>query len=151
MFALTVSTTEPTRIKEAMADHAWIEAMQEDVYVNQPDGFVDPNHLQKVYCLSKALYGLKQAPRAWYDKLSTFLMSKGFTKVEAEYVALSASCAQVMWIRIQLKDYGFDYNMILLYCNSQSAIAISCNPVQHSRASTSMFITISSRNMLYNV
>ncbi|GKD45535.1 zf-CCHC domain-containing protein [Tanacetum coccineum] len=52
---------------------------------------------------------------------------------EAEYVALSASCAQVMWMRTQLKDYGFNYNKIPLYCDSQSAIAISCNPVQHSR------------------
>nr|GEU38983.1 ribonuclease H [Tanacetum cinerariifolium] len=38
-----------------------------------------------------------------------------------------------MWMRTHLKDYGFNYNKILLYCDSQSAIAISCNPVQHSR------------------
>ncbi|GKF72016.1 hypothetical protein Tco_0208130 [Tanacetum coccineum] len=55
------------------------------------------------------------------------------SSVEAEYVALSASCSQVMWMRTQLQDYGFNYNKIPLYCNSQSAIAISCNPVQHSR------------------
>ncbi|GKA71982.1 ribonuclease H-like domain-containing protein [Tanacetum coccineum] len=243
--------------------------LKEEVYVSQPDGFVDPDHLDKVYRLRKALYGLKQAPRAWYDELSNFLISKGFTKgqsigtpmatkpkldadlsgtlvdqtdyrskigslmyltssrsdivqavcycaryqarptekhlkevkrifrylrgtinmglwypkdsgfeltafldadhagcidtrkstsggiqflgdklvswmskkqdctamssAEAEYVALSASCAQVMWMRTQLKDYGFNYNKIPLYCDSQSAIAISCNPVQHSR------------------
>nr|GEY15027.1 hypothetical protein [Tanacetum cinerariifolium] len=129
MYALTVSTTEPKNIKEAMADSAWIEAMQEElhqfdrlqvwelvksiirlkwlwknkkdedqtvirnkarlvakgyaqeegidfeesfapvarleeVYVAQPDGFVDPDHPEKVYRLRKALYGLKQAPRA---------------------------------------------------------------------------------------
>ncbi|GJR47986.1 putative ribonuclease H-like domain-containing protein [Tanacetum coccineum] len=150
MFALTVSTAEPKNIKEAMADSAWIKAMQEElhqfdrlqvwelvdkpfgkneegidfeesfapvarleavrifvayvahksfliyqmdvkttflngplkeeVYVAQPDGFVDPDHPEKVYRLRKALYGLKQAPRAWYDELSNFLMSKGFTK-----------------------------------------------------------------------
>ncbi|GJX89295.1 hypothetical protein Tco_0341309 [Tanacetum coccineum] len=51
---------------------------------------------------------------------------------EAEYVALSASCAPVLWIRTQLKDYGFDYNKIPMYCDSQSAIGISCNPVQYS-------------------
>ncbi|GJR32935.1 retrovirus-related pol polyprotein from transposon TNT 1-94 [Tanacetum coccineum] len=321
MFALTVSTAEPKNIKEAMADSAWIEAMQEElhqfdrlqvwelvdkpfgknviklkwlwkntkdedrtvicnkvrlvakgyareegtdfkesfasvacleaeeVYAAQPDGFIDPDHPDKVYHLRKALYGLKQAPRAWYDKLSKFLISKGFTKglqihqsprgifinqakytleilkkhgmekgqsigtpmatkpkldadlsgepidqtdyrskigslmyltssrpdivqavcycaryqarptekhlkevkrifrylrgtinmglwhfwmsnkqdynamssAEAEYVALSASCAQVMWMRTQLQDYGFNYNKIPLYCNSQSA------------------------------
>nr|GEW46645.1 Gag-Pol polyprotein [Tanacetum cinerariifolium] len=52
----------------------------EELYVEQPDGFVDPDHLEKVYRLRKALYGLKQAPRAGYDELSQFLISKGFTK-----------------------------------------------------------------------
>nr|GFB65480.1 hypothetical protein [Tanacetum cinerariifolium] len=79
MYALTVSTAEPKNIKEAMADSAWIEAMQEElhqfdrlqvdvktsflngplkeeVYVAQPDGFVDPDHPEKVYRLRKALY-----------------------------------------------------------------------------------------------
>nr|GFB28232.1 retrovirus-related Pol polyprotein from transposon TNT 1-94 [Tanacetum cinerariifolium] len=103
----------------------------------------------------------EQAPRAWYDELSKFLTSKGFTKAfsnadhtgcidshkstsgrikflgdklvswmskkqnctamssaEAEYVALSASCAQVMWMRTQLQDYGFNYNKIPLYYDS---------------------------------
>ncbi|GJR93241.1 retrovirus-related pol polyprotein from transposon TNT 1-94 [Tanacetum coccineum] len=54
--------------------------LKEEVYVNQPDGFVDPYHPDQVYRLKKALYGLKQAPRAWYDKLSNFLVSKGFSK-----------------------------------------------------------------------
>nr|GEW38247.1 retrovirus-related Pol polyprotein from transposon TNT 1-94 [Tanacetum cinerariifolium] len=91
---------------------------------------VDPDHPEKVYRLMKALYGLKQALRAWYDGLLNFLMSKGFTK---EYVALSVSCAKVIWMRTHLKDYGYDYNKIPLYCDSQSSIAISCNPMQHSR------------------
>nr|GEZ35303.1 uncharacterized mitochondrial protein AtMg00810-like [Tanacetum cinerariifolium] len=51
------------------------------------------------------------------------------SSAKAEYVALSLSCAQVMWMRTQLKDYGLYYNKIPLYCDSQSAIAISCNPV----------------------
>ncbi|GJW91185.1 retrovirus-related pol polyprotein from transposon TNT 1-94 [Tanacetum coccineum] len=50
--------------------------LKEEVYVAQPEGFVDPDHPEKVYLLRKALYGLKQAPRAWYDELSNFLMSK---------------------------------------------------------------------------
>ncbi|GJZ32153.1 retrovirus-related pol polyprotein from transposon TNT 1-94 [Tanacetum coccineum] len=234
--------------------------LKEEVYVAQPDGFVDPDHLEIVYRLRKALYGLKQASRSWYDKLSNFLMPKDFTKgtidptlftirygedillvqiyakyaleilkmhgmdkcdsigtplatkpkldadfsgnpvdqtnycsmigslmyltssrpdlvqagtiniglwyskdsgfelttfsdvdhvgcldtrkstfggiqfLEAKYVALSANCAQVIWMRTQLKDYGFKYNKIPLYCDSQLAIAISCNPVQHSRS-----------------
>ncbi|GJT40866.1 retrovirus-related pol polyprotein from transposon TNT 1-94 [Tanacetum coccineum] len=266
--------------------------LKEEVYVAQPDGFVDPDHPEKVYRLRKALYGLKKAPRAWYHELSNFLLSKGFNKVtidptlftfemslmgeiklflglqihqsprgifinqakyaleilkkhgmdkcdsvgtsmatkpkldadlsgklvdqidyrskimslmyltssrpdivqavcycaryqarpieknlkevkrifrylkgtinmglwypkdsgfeltafsdadhagcidtrkKAEYVALSTSCAQVMWMMTQLKDYGYNYNKIPFYCDSHSAIAISCNPVQHSR------------------
>nr|GEV11550.1 retrotransposon protein, putative, unclassified [Tanacetum cinerariifolium] len=52
---------------------------------------------------------------------------------KAEYVSLSACCAQVLWMRTQLTDYGFHFNKIPFYCDSKSAIAISCNPVQHSR------------------
>ncbi|GJT75851.1 integrase, catalytic region, zinc finger, CCHC-type containing protein [Tanacetum coccineum] len=201
--------------------------LKEEVYVNQPDGFVDPYHPDKVYRLKKALYGLKQAPRAWYDELSNFLVSEGFSKdivhatcycaryqakptekhltavkrifrylkdsinmglwypkdtgfeltafsdsdhagcldsrkstsggiqflggdklvswsskkqdctsmstAEAEYVSLSACCAQVLWLRTQLTDYGFHFDKIPMYCDSKAAIAISCNPVQHSR------------------
>ncbi|GJU95041.1 retrovirus-related pol polyprotein from transposon TNT 1-94 [Tanacetum coccineum] len=154
MYALTVSTIEPKNIKEAMADHSWIESMQDElnqferlqvweliprpegknvialkwlwknkcdaknivvrnktrlvakgykqeegidfeesfapvarleavrieVYVSQPEGFIDPEFPDHVYRLKKALYGLKQAPRAWYDKLSSFLIEHGFTK-----------------------------------------------------------------------
>nr|GEX14030.1 uncharacterized mitochondrial protein AtMg00810-like [Tanacetum cinerariifolium] len=67
------------------------------------------------------------------DKLVSWMSKKqNFTAMslaEAEYVALSASCAQVTWMRTQLQDYGFNYNKITLYCDSQSAIAISCNLV----------------------
>ncbi|GKF56803.1 retrovirus-related pol polyprotein from transposon TNT 1-94 [Tanacetum coccineum] len=52
----------------------------EEVYVSQPDGFVDQDNPNHVYKLKKALYGLKQAPRAWYDLLSKFLLSQEFSK-----------------------------------------------------------------------
>ncbi|GJX09451.1 retrovirus-related pol polyprotein from transposon TNT 1-94 [Tanacetum coccineum] len=51
----------------------------EEVYVSQLDGFVDPENLNHVYKIKKALYGLKQAPRAWYDLLSSFLLSQKFS------------------------------------------------------------------------
>ncbi|GJS07379.1 retrovirus-related pol polyprotein from transposon TNT 1-94 [Tanacetum coccineum] len=54
--------------------------LREEVYVSQPDGFVDQDNLNHVYKLKKALYGLKQAPRAWYDLLSKFLLSQEFSK-----------------------------------------------------------------------
>ncbi|GJX43455.1 retrovirus-related pol polyprotein from transposon TNT 1-94 [Tanacetum coccineum] len=54
--------------------------LKKEVYVSQPDGFVNPDFPDHVYKLKKALYGLKQAPRAWYDKQSSFLMEHHFTK-----------------------------------------------------------------------
>ncbi|GJY98262.1 retrovirus-related pol polyprotein from transposon TNT 1-94 [Tanacetum coccineum] len=133
--------------------------LKEEVYVSQPEGFVDQDNPSHVYKLKKALYGLKQAPRAWYDMLSSFLISQQFSKGavdptlfirharndllllmqmpimrEAEYIALSGCCSQILWIRSQLLDYGFKFNKIPLYCDNKSAIALCCNNVQHSRA-----------------
>ncbi|GJZ34817.1 retrovirus-related pol polyprotein from transposon TNT 1-94 [Tanacetum coccineum] len=54
--------------------------LKEEVYVSQPEGFVDPDHPTYVYHLKKALYGLKQAPRAWYDTLLRFLLDNKFSK-----------------------------------------------------------------------
>ncbi|GKA02514.1 retrovirus-related pol polyprotein from transposon TNT 1-94 [Tanacetum coccineum] len=197
--------------------------LKEEVYVSQPEGFVDPDRPHHVYRLKKALYRLKQAPRVWYDTLSKFLLAQGFSKgvvdptlyqskptkrhleaikrvfrylqgtinmglwypkdtamaltayadadhagcqdtrrstsgsaqflgdklvswsskkqtstsissTEAEYIAMSGCCAQILWMRSQLSDYGFAYNHIPLYCDNKSAIALCCNNVQHSRS-----------------
>ena len=54
--------------------------IEEEVYVKQPPGFENFNFPNHVFKLSKALYGLKQAPRAWYERLSNFLLEKGFSK-----------------------------------------------------------------------
>nr|GEX64034.1 hypothetical protein [Tanacetum cinerariifolium] len=54
-------------------------------------------------------------------------------KTESQYVAVSGCCTQVLWMRTQLTDYGFFYDKVPIYCDSKSAIAISCNPVQHTR------------------
>ncbi|GJW97070.1 hypothetical protein Tco_0178878 [Tanacetum coccineum] len=58
---------------------------------------------------------------------------KSISGAKAEYVFLSACCAQVLWLRTQLIDYGFHFDKIPMYYDSKAAIAISCNPVQHSR------------------
>ncbi|GJR25201.1 retrovirus-related pol polyprotein from transposon TNT 1-94 [Tanacetum coccineum] len=239
--------------------------LKEEVYVNQPEGFIDPDHPNHVYRLKKALYGLKQAPRAWYDTFLKFLLAQGFSKglqisqnprgifinqskyaneilkkfdlhksdpvdtpmvertkvdedlsgipvdqtryrsmvgclmylttrtinmglwypkdtamaltayadadhagcqdtrrstsgsaqflgdklvswsskkqtstsissTEAEYIAMFGCCAQILWMRSQLSDYGFAYNRVPLYCDNKSAIALCCNNVQHSRS-----------------
>ncbi|KAJ9545622.1 hypothetical protein OSB04_025329 [Centaurea solstitialis] len=54
--------------------------LQEVVYVEQPEGFVDPKYPEHVYVLDKALYGLKQAPRAWYETLTIYLLGSGYKK-----------------------------------------------------------------------
>nr|GEW24984.1 retrovirus-related Pol polyprotein from transposon TNT 1-94 [Tanacetum cinerariifolium] len=205
--------------------------LKEDMYVRQPEVFIDADHPSHVFKLKKALYGLKQTPRAWYDELLMFLLKNHFFKgitdptlfirhfvddilvakptekhlkevkrifcylrgtvntglwytndssfeltrfsdadyagckntfkstsggaqflreklvswyskkqhctalstTKAKYVSLSACYAQVLWMRTQLTDYGFLFNKILIFCDSKSAIAISYNPVQHSR------------------
>ncbi|GJV12632.1 retrovirus-related pol polyprotein from transposon TNT 1-94 [Tanacetum coccineum] len=58
--------------------------LKEEVYVSQPEGFVDQDNPSQVYKLKKALYDLKQAPRAWYDMLSSFLISQQFSKVAVD-------------------------------------------------------------------
>jgi len=54
--------------------------LHEEVYVEQPKGFIDPNFPNHVYKLKKALYGLKQAPKAWYERLTEFLINQGYRK-----------------------------------------------------------------------
>ncbi|GJV92913.1 retrovirus-related pol polyprotein from transposon TNT 1-94 [Tanacetum coccineum] len=186
--------------------------LKEEVYVSQPEGFVDPDHPTYVYRLKKALYGLKQAPRAWMDlcdPVDTLMVdqlkldedplripvdqtrfrsmasptkkhlealkrvfqylrgtinwglwypkytamaltayadayhaaghqkkqkSTVISTTEAEYIAMSGCCAQILWMRSLLTDYNFVFNKILLFCDNRSAIALCCDNVHHSRS-----------------
>nr|GFB03575.1 uncharacterized mitochondrial protein AtMg00810-like [Tanacetum cinerariifolium] len=69
------------------------------------------------------------------DKLVCWSSKKqncvSISTTEYEYVAVSGCCAQVLWTRTQLRDYGFFYDKVPIYYDSKSAIAISCNSVQH--------------------
>jgi len=58
--------------------------LKEEVYVEQPQGFVKENEEAKVYKLNKALYGLKQALRAWYDEIDSYFNKAGFKKSPSE-------------------------------------------------------------------
>nr|GEZ54099.1 hypothetical protein [Tanacetum cinerariifolium] len=172
--------------------------LKEEVYVNQPDGFVDPYHPDKVKIhqssrgifinqdkyaqeilkkhgmtscdsisipmatkhLDADLSGTPVDQMKYHnsdhagcldsrkstsggiqflggDKLVSWSSNKqdctSMSSAEAEYVSLSACCAQVLWMRTQLTDYGFHFDKIPMSCDSKAAIAISCNPVQHSR------------------
>nr|GEU32145.1 retrotransposon protein, putative, unclassified [Tanacetum cinerariifolium] len=108
-------------------------SLKEDMYVCQPEGVINADHPSHVYKLKKALYGLNGTGEklvSWSSKKQDYT---ALSTAEAEYVSLSACCAQVLWMRTQLTDYGFHFDKIPIYCDSKSAIAISCNPVQHSR------------------
>nr|GEZ52380.1 hypothetical protein [Tanacetum cinerariifolium] len=60
--------------------------------------------------------------------------SAAISSTEAEYIALSGCCAQILWMRSQLTDYGLEFNKISMYCDNKSVIALCCNNVQHSRS-----------------
>nr|GEU33860.1 copia protein [Tanacetum cinerariifolium] len=60
--------------------------------------------------------------------------STAISTTKVEYIAMSRCCAQILWMRSQLKDYGFGFNKIPLYCDNKSAIALCCNNVHHSRS-----------------
>ncbi|GJY94228.1 retrovirus-related pol polyprotein from transposon TNT 1-94 [Tanacetum coccineum] len=101
--------------------------LKEEVYVAQPDGFIDPDHPDKVYRLRKALYGLKQAPRAWYDELSKFLISKGFLK--AEYVAFICKlCSSNVDADTSFKIMASTTTKYHCNCDSQVTKAILMQP-----------------------
>nr|GEZ88907.1 copia protein [Tanacetum cinerariifolium] len=76
----------------------------------------------------------------WYPKDTGFELNAfsdsdhaGCLDSQAEYASLSACCAQVLWMRTQLTDYGFLFDKIPMYCDSKASISILWNPVQHSR------------------
>nr|GEX43868.1 retrovirus-related Pol polyprotein from transposon TNT 1-94 [Tanacetum cinerariifolium] len=134
--------------------------LKEEVYVSQPEGFVDQNNPSHMYKLKKALYGLKQAPRVWYDMLSSFLISQQFSKGAVDPTLFTRHAKNNLLLdtdmsltayadadhagyqetrrstsrSAQFLDYGFQFNKIPLYCDNKSAIALCCNNVQHSRA-----------------
>nr|GFA95852.1 retrovirus-related Pol polyprotein from transposon TNT 1-94 [Tanacetum cinerariifolium] len=60
--------------------------------------------------------------------------SAAISSMESEYIALSGCCAQILWMRSQVTDYGLGFNKIPMYCDNKSAIALCCNNVQHSQS-----------------
>ncbi|GJT42038.1 retrovirus-related pol polyprotein from transposon TNT 1-94 [Tanacetum coccineum] len=156
--------------------------LKEEVYVSQPEGFVDQDNPSQVYKLKKAfdsvdtpmveknkldedlqgtpvdatlyrgmigslMYLTSNADHAGCqdtrcstsgsaqflgDKLVSWSSKK--QKSTAISMQLLYACAQILWMRSQLTDYGFQFNKVLLYCDNKSVIALCCNNVQHSRA-----------------
>ncbi|GJS49658.1 retrovirus-related pol polyprotein from transposon TNT 1-94 [Tanacetum coccineum] len=84
--------------------------LREEVYVSQPDGFVDQDNPNHMYKLKKALYGLKQAPRAWYDLLSKFLLSQEFSKGTVDpSLFIRRQGKDILLVQIYVDDIIFAY------------------------------------------
>nr|GEX05584.1 retrovirus-related Pol polyprotein from transposon TNT 1-94 [Tanacetum cinerariifolium] len=82
--------------------------LKEEVYVSQPEGFVDPDHPTHVYRLKKALYGLKQAPRAWYDTLLRFLLDNDFSKGAVDPTLFTRKTSKyILLVQIYVDDIIF--------------------------------------------
>jgi hypothetical protein len=78
-FILSIVVSRNWRLRQLDVQNAFLHGvLEEDVYMKQPPGYVDPSHQHHVCKLDKALYGLKQALRAWYSRLSTKLIQLGF-------------------------------------------------------------------------
>ncbi|KAI3771819.1 hypothetical protein L6452_02988 [Arctium lappa] len=71
------------------------------------------------------------------DKLVSWTSKKqncvSTSTAEAEYVAAASCCSQVLWMMTRLRDFGYNYKRVPIYCDSKSAISIIANPIQHSK------------------
>jgi len=82
--------------------------LNEEVYVEQPKGFVHPSFPNHVYILKKALYGLKQAHRAWYERLTQFLVNQGYMKGGTDKTLfVKDNNGRLMIAQIYVDDIGF--------------------------------------------
>ncbi|GJX29702.1 retrovirus-related pol polyprotein from transposon TNT 1-94 [Tanacetum coccineum] len=119
------------------------DPLKEEVYVNQPDGFIDPHHPDKVYRLKKALYGLKQAPRAWGAEILSRNLDSPiptwylYKPTKFDHAAVVIHEKYPGWHTISRSDKQSTWSSKMPDCSSipqpEPTIAISCNPVQHSR------------------
>ncbi|GKB73854.1 retrovirus-related pol polyprotein from transposon TNT 1-94 [Tanacetum coccineum] len=104
--------------------------LREEVYVSQPDRFVDPDNPKHVYKLKKALYGLKQAPRAWYDMLSSFLISQDFSKGSVDpTLFIHREGKELLLVQVYVDDIIFAASTPKLCDQFAKIIFDSCDPV----------------------
>ena len=86
--------------------------LNEEVFVEQPCGYVQKGHEQKVNKLKKALYGLKQAPHAWYNHIEAYFMKEGFEKCDYEHTLFikTRKEGKVLIVSIYVDDLIFTGN-----------------------------------------
>nr|GEV35230.1 copia protein [Tanacetum cinerariifolium] len=99
--------------------------LKEEVYVSQPEGFVDPDHPTHVYRLNKTLYGLKQALRVWYDTLSRFLLDNKFSKGAVDPTLFTQKTGKhILLVQIYVDDIIFastDFKACGIFSNEMSS------------------------------
>ncbi|GJU93020.1 putative ribonuclease H-like domain-containing protein [Tanacetum coccineum] len=102
--------------------------IDEEVYVSQPPGFVDPDHPKKVYKVVKALYGLHQAPRAWYATLSTFLEEHGYRRGTIDKTLfIKKDKKDIMLVQVYVDDIIFGSTRKSWFKQKTDGIFISQN------------------------
>jgi hypothetical protein len=98
--------------------------LKEEIYVEQPQGFISKDKEDKVYRLKKTLYGIKQAPRAWYPRIDNYLHDHGFAKCSSESI-------------VYKKVVGSDFIILCSYANDlifMGHVILTCGGVQRCNA-----------------
>nr|GEW70763.1 hypothetical protein [Tanacetum cinerariifolium] len=118
-------------VDEASISHNVFNERLKDAYFDASTSFHDPSNVhtfnqpyphEKKWTKDHPLHKIIGDPK-----------SNVRIRAESEYIAGSSCCAQVLWMRTQVTDYRFFFDKVPIYCDSKSAIAISCNPIQHTR------------------
>ncbi|GJS37363.1 putative ribonuclease H-like domain-containing protein [Tanacetum coccineum] len=100
--------------------------IEEEVYVSQPLGFVDPEFPEKVYKVEKALYGLHQAPRAWYETLSTYLLDNGFYRGQIDKTLfIKRVKGDILLVQVYVDD--------IIFGSTKKSLCIDFEQIMHKR------------------
>ncbi|KAK0575374.1 hypothetical protein LWI29_038069 [Acer saccharum] len=107
---LSISCVHKFKLHQMDINSAFLNGfLQEEVFVEQPKGFVDAHHPNHVYLLKKALNGLKQAPRAWYERLTQFLVDNNYTKGSVnKTLFIKKDNDELFIVQIYVDDIVFD-------------------------------------------
>ncbi|GAA0173738.1 transmembrane signal receptor [Lithospermum erythrorhizon] len=99
--------------------------LEEEVYIEQPEGYVVKGHASKVLRLKKALYGLKQAPRAWNSRLDKYLQDNGFLKCTHEYALyVKKDHNDVFYVCIYVDDLIFTGSSVEMFEDFKRRMAL---------------------------
>ncbi|GJV72142.1 hypothetical protein Tco_1492137 [Tanacetum coccineum] len=125
---------DPTRYRGMIGSLMYLTSSRPDIVFAVCMSFADADHAgcqDTRRSTSGSMQLLGDRLVSWSSKKQK---STTISNIEAEYIALSGCCTQILWMRSQLTDYGLGFNKIPLYCDNKSAIALCCNNVQHSRS-----------------